>query len=222
MATNLLKATVNPVKRLRTTLLIAFYTMLALFSVVMGFHDIVTGHRFFGILFLIAAIIFFVLLLIKGNMVFGTSLSTKNDKLYMKKWDNSFLPYNAESGFFSDLKPSKTKKVKVRIEDISMILIGSKDFVKRNISNAGKKFLKALYPFEHSSKKSKQDMVSGLDIFYLETTDENCAFMCIEDYNVKNVVAIINEIYNANPSVVIKVNNRAYKRYIKKLQNAEV
>lgn len=219
---NTVTATVNPQKRLSTTVLIAVYAILGLFSTVMAFYDMATGKRLFGILFLIAAAIFIILLLIKGNTVFGTSLKIKGNTLYLKKWDNSFLPYNADSGLFSDLKPAKTKTVSVDAGDISAILIGTKEFVKRNMSESGRKFVKALYPYEHSSKKSKQAMVAGLDMFYLETNDGDCAFMCIHDYSVKNVVAIINEIYTVNPTVSIKVNNREYKRYVTKMQNAEV
>lgn len=221
MATNSVTATVNLKKRGSTTVLIALYTVLALFSVIMGFYDIATGKTFFGILFLIAAVIFLILLLIKGNTVFGTNLKVRGNSVRMKGWDNSFLPYNPDGGIFSDLKPSKTKTTTVPTGDIETILIGTKDFIKRNMTDSGKRFLKALYPYEHSSKKSKRNAISGLDMFYLETTDGDCAFMCIHDYSVKNVVAVINEIYTANPTVTIKVNNREYKRYVMKMQNAE-
>lgn len=218
---NTVTATVNPKKRLSTTMLIAFYAILGLFSTVMAFYDFATDRRFFGILFLIAAIIFFILLLIKGNTVFGTSLKIKGNTLYLKKWDNSFLPYSSDSGIFSDLRPAKTKIVSVEAEDIDTVFVGTKEFIKRNMTESGKRFLKALYPFEHSSKKSKQAMVSGLDIFYAETKNGDCVFMCVHDYSVKNVVAIINEIYNINPEISIRVNNREYKRYVQKSQNAE-
>lgn len=219
MALNSVTATVNLKKRGSTTALIVIYTVLALFSICMGFFDIATDRRVFGILFLIAAVIFIILLLIKGNTVFGTSLKIKGNTVYLKKWDNSFLPYSSDSGLLSDLKPAKTTIVSVEADDIETMLVGTKEFIKRNMTESGKRFLKALYPFEHSSKKSKQAMVSGLDMFYVETKDGDCAFMCIHDYSVKNVVSIMNEIYNMNPEVSIKVNNREYKRYIQKLQN---
>ncbi len=213
-------ATVNPKKRINTTILIALYAALALFSLGMGFFDIATGRRVFGILFLIAALIFIILLLIKGNSVFGTNLKYKDGKVILKSWANTFLPYNTDGGFFSDLKPSRTKVTAVSADEITTILIGTKEFVKRNMTESGRRFVKALYPYEHSSKKTKRNMITGLDIFYLETKDGNCAFMCVQDYSVKNVVGIINEICLVNPDASIKVNNREYKRYVNKL-NAE-
>lgn len=220
MKANTVTATVTPKKRSTTTVLIVVYTLLTLFSLVMGIYDIALGKTLFGILFLIAALIFLVLMLIKGNTVYGTNLKIKDDTLYLKRWENGFLPYTPDgASFFSDLKPAKTKIVSVPVDSISQVFIGTKDFIKRNITDSGKRFLKAIYPYERSSKKSKRSAISGLDMFYIETTDGDCAFMSIQDYSVKNVVEIINEIYNANPQVEIKVSNREYKKYIMKLQN---
>ena len=207
--TNTITATVNPRKRIDTTIIIVLYAVLAIFSAIMGFYDLATDRNLFGVLFLIAAAIFSVLLLIKGNAVFGTYLKIRSDVLYMKSWANGFLPYDVNGGFLSDLKPSKTNIITIPADEISTILVGTKDFIK------------ALYPYEHSSKKSKKNMISGLDMFYVETKDGKCAFMCIQDFDVKNVVEIMNEIYKVSPMVSIKVNNREYKRYVARL-NADV
>ena len=124
------KASVNPAVRTKAVISIALYAILALFSTFMAIFDFATGRTFFGVLFLLAVAIFTVLLLIKGNMVFGTYLKISDNTLCLKSWDNDFLPYDVNGGFFSDLKPSKTKMSKIPAEDISLILIGTKDFIK--------------------------------------------------------------------------------------------
>ena len=220
MKSNTVTATINPRKRVKTTMFIIIYAVLALFSLVMGFYDIATDKVLFGILFLIASLIFIILLLINGNAVFGTYLRFRDGKLYMKSWPNYFLPYNMDGGFFSDLKPSKTKLTSIPADEISSIHVGTKDYIKRNISDAGKKFIRAIYPYEHSSKKSRRNMITGIDIFYIETVSNNCAFMCIQDFAEKKVVDVMHEISLANPNVTIKVNSREYKKHIQKL-NAE-
>ena len=220
MKANTVTATVSPKKRGSTTAFIVIYAGLALLSLGMGFFDVATDRVLFGILFLIAALIFIILLLINGNAVFGTYLRLRDAKLYMKSWANYFLPYNMDGGLFSDLTPSKTRTTVVPVSEISAIYIGTKDFIKRNISESGRKFIKALYPYEHSSKKSKRNMITGLDMFYIETISEGCAFMCVQDYTVKKVVDIINGISISNPDVIIKVNSREYKKHIRRL-NAE-
>lgn len=219
MASDTIKATVNTKKQVKTTASIIMYAILALFSLAMGFYDIASKRTLFGILFLAAAAIFLILLIIKSNSVFGTSLKYKDSSLYMKSYANNFLPYEIDGSFFSDLIPSKTKITKIPVSDISLIFIGTKDYIKRNMTESGKKFIRTVYPYEHSSKKSKRNMISSLDLIYVETTDNDCAFMCIEGYNPKAVVQILAQACENNPSISVKVNSRDYRRYIAELNS---
>lgn len=217
MSSETVKASVNAKKQGKVTVIIAIYSLLSLFSLFMGFYDIATKRTLFGVLFFVAASIFIILFLIKGNSVFGTNIKYKNGILYLKSWVNNFLPYEIDGGFFSDLIPSKTKTTEIPAKDITMILIGTKDYIKRNMTPSGKRLVKAVYPYEHSSKKSKRNMISSIDLFYIETTDD-CAFMCIDNYTPKAVVEIIEKVCEANPSIIAKINNREYKRYVVKSQ----
>lgn len=218
MNTGSIKATVKPAVRTKVVATIAVYAILALFSAVMAVYDIVTGKILFGLLFLLAAVIFVILLLIKGNTVFGTYIKLENGNLMLKSWRGDFLPYDMNGGFFSDLKPAKTKITSVPSEEVSLILVGTKDFVKRNATDAGKTLVKALYPYEHSSKKSKKSIISSIDLFYVETIDNESIFMCVEGYDPKEVVRIIEKTYEKNPKVKVKVNNREYRKYIKRIR----
>lgn len=219
MNTETIRATVKPSVRTKVVVTIAVYAILALFSAVMAAYDIATGKILFGLLFFLAAVIFVVLLLIKGNTVFGTYIKLEKGILIMKSWQGDFLPYDVNGGFFSDLKPAKTKITSVPVSDIALILVGTKDFVKRNATDAGKKLAKALYPYEHSSKKSKKNIISSIDLFYVETIDNESVFMCVEGYDPKEVVKIIERIYKKNPELRVKLNNREYRKYVKKTQD---
>lgn len=220
MSTPTIKATVKPSSKGKTMVAIALYALLTLFSVAMAIFDFVSGQILFAILFVMSAAIFVILLLIKGNAAFGTSITLDNGELLLKCWANDFLPYDVNGGILSDMKPAKTKVTAVSAEDITMVLVGTKDFVKRNATAAGKRFMKATFPYEHSSNKSKKNMLTGLDLLYVETADD-CAFMCIHDYDPEDVTAILKGLYDINPAVAIKVNSREYKRHITKLQKAE-
>ena len=200
---------------------IALYALLTLFSVAMAIYDFVSGQALFGILFILSAAIFVVLLLIKGNAAFGTGIKFDGNDLQLKSWANDFLPYDVNGGILSDLIPAKTKITTIPVEEITTVLIGTKEFVKRNATNAGKKLIKALFPYEHSSSKLKKNMLNALDLLYIETTDEDCSFMCIHDYDPADVTKILKELYNQNPNIIIRVNNREYKQHIAKLQKAE-
>lgn len=213
------KATTDSASRSRATVFIIVFTLLALFSIVMAVYDISTDRLVFGILFAIAAFIFIIMLLLKVNTIFGTYIKTDKDYLLMKSWIKDFLPYETSRGILSDLKPAKTKLVEIPIEDISIVLVGTKDFIKRNVSQAGKRFLKAIYPYEHSSDKARKNLISTMDLFYIETVDGESSFMCVHDFDPKKIVDVIGEIYLANPDVYIKVGSSSYRKHIKKLQS---
>ena len=168
MSTPTIKATVKPSSKGKTMVVIALYALLTLFSVAMAIFDFISGQILFAILFVMSATIFVILLLIKGNAVFGTSIILENDELKLKCWANDFLPYDVNGGIFSDMKPEKTKVTVVPVEDIAIALVGTKDFIKRNSTEAGKRFMKAIFPYEHSSNKSKKNMLTGLDLLMLK------------------------------------------------------
>lgn len=221
MSAQTIKATVKSSVRTKTVITIAIYSILAIFSAVMAVYDIATERVFFGLLFCLAAVIFAVLLLIKGNSVFGTYIKLDAGNLEMKSWEGDFLPYDLNGGFFSDLKPTKTKITSIGAEDITLILIGTKEFVKRNATDAGKKLIKALYPYEHSAKKSKKNIISAIDLFYVETIDEDSSFMCVDSYEEKDVVKLIKKLQQINPSIRVRVNSRDYKKHIVKTDTVE-
>lgn len=211
------KATTNTAIRNKAIIVIGTFAVLALFSIIMSIYDISTDRVVFGILFAVAALIFIIMLLLKINAVFGTYIETEDNLLLMKSWVNDFLPYETGGGVLSDLVPSKTKLVEIPVEDISLILVGTKDFIKRNISAAGKRLVKALYPYEHTSNKTKKSLISQMDLFYIETTDGECSFMCIDGFDAKKVVDVIGEVYIANPEIYVKVGSSDYRKYIKRL-----
>lgn len=214
---NKLKATANSSIRQKALINIAAFTALAVFSLIMTIYDISTGRIFFGILFGIATAIFISLVLLRVNSVFGTYIEVSGDTLYMKSWVNDFLPYDINGGFMSDLKPSKTKLTEIPADEISLILVGTKDFVKRN-AVSGKKLVRALYPYEHSSGTTKKNLISSMDIFYIETVDGDSSFMSVYGFDPKVVVDIISELYEINPDMYVKVGSRGYKKHIRRLQ----
>ncbi|MCH5212187.1 MAG: hypothetical protein J1G06_04165 [Oscillospiraceae bacterium] len=219
MASRSVRAAANASMRSKAMIVISVFTVLMLFSIVMAIYDIANGILLFGLLFALAAFIFIILTLLKVNSVFGTYIKVKNNTLYMKSWTNGFLPYNPDGGLFSDMKPSKTKLIEIPADEISVILIGTKDFIKRNATTAGKKLARALYPFEHSAKRSRKKLISTIDLFYVETKDGECSYMCIYGYDPKTVVDVIGRLYKLNPDLYCKVNSREYRRHVMKLQS---
>lgn len=215
---NYIKVSANSALKVKAMVTIIVFCLLTVFSAAMAVYDIVTGKTAFGLMFALAALIFVVLTLLKINSAFGTYIKVKDDTLYMKSWSNNFLPYDVNSGFLAEMVPSKTKLTEIPIDEISVVFVGTKDFIKGNATVAGKKLARALYPYEHSARKAKRNLIEKLDLFYVETVDGDCSFMCIYGYEPKRVVDIIGEIYSLNRDVYVKVNSREYRKHIKNLQ----
>lgn len=218
MANYTTKVSANSKLKAKALITIVVFCVLTVFSAAMSVYDIVTGKTAFGVMFAAAALIFVVLTLLKINSAFGTYIKVKGDTLYMKSWSNNFLPYDVNNGFLAEMVPSKTKLTEIPIDEISVVFVGTKDFIKSNATIAGKKLARALYPYEHSAKKSKRTLIEKLDLFYVETVDGDCSFMCIYGYEPKKVVDIIGEIYLSNSDVYVKVNSREYRKHIQNLQ----
>ena len=212
-----IKATADRSIRSRSMIVITIFTAIALFSIIMAVYDISNRMVLFGVLFALAAAIFIALTLLKVNAAFGTGIKIVNGDLHMRSWVNDFLPYNTGGGFLADFKPSKTKLTEIPTEDISMIVIGTKEYIKRCATPAGKKFIKALYPYEHSSDKIKKQLLSSMDILYIETIEGDCCFMCVQGFDPEQVTKVITELYDTNPDIYIKVGSRAYRRPIEKV-----
>lgn len=210
-----IKARVNSSVRVKALVMICAYAALFLFCISMGIYDILMDRILYGILFIIVGMIFVALLLLKANAAFATYVQLKGDKLYMKSWANNFLPYDINGSFAADMIPSKTKITEISVDEISYILIGTKDFIKKNATIAGKKLQRAIYPYEHSKKKFKNEILNRMELIYLETIDDSCVFMCVQDYDAEKIVKIVKSMYEMNENLNVKIGSRRYRKYLK-------
>ncbi len=86
----------------------------------------------FSIAWFIATILASTYVLIRINTVFATYISTDRMNLFMKNWNNDFLPYDYDNKvkILSEFIPAKTKIVEIPLNEISTVLIGTKEFYK--------------------------------------------------------------------------------------------
>lgn len=208
------KASAAPSIRRKAVAVVSIYIVLLMFCLIMAIYDFSTLRYGLGIMFSAVAVVFGCLILLKLNTVFGTYIKAEDGTLYMKSWVNNFLPYDINGGFLSDLKPSRTKLTEIPISDISLILIGRKDYVKQNAMTAAKKLARVLYPYEH--KRSRANLISTLDLFYVETAYGECSFMCVHGYDTGAVMKVVNALCSENPDLHVKIGSSAYKKHMRR------
>ena len=78
----------------------------------------------------------------------------------------------------SEFIPAKTKIVEIPLNEISKVLIGTKNFIKRNVA-PDSDFVKNIRVLEKSKDFYKKKTVSSMDILYVETFEKECYYMPI-------------------------------------------
>lgn len=206
------KAKTSKKYRTKNEIIIGFVGLLSCFGLVMLIYEFVSGNVLFGISYTIATFLGFTYVLIRINTVFATYLAADRENLYMKNWSNDFLPYNTDCKvkLVCEFVPAKTKITEIPINEISRVLIGTKNFIKRNVSDSSS-FLTDIKEFENTRDYYKKKTVSSMDLFYIETYDGACSHMPIDRFEKSEVIRIVKGIMSKNPNAEIKVNSRDYR-----------
>ena len=214
-----LRARTNVKYRRINSVIILIIALLTVFGLVMTVYNLVKGNFLFAIAWFIASVLAGTYVLIRVNTVFATSVISDGESLYMKNWSNDFLPYdyNNKIKILSEFIPAKTKVVEIPLDEIALVVIGTKNFLKRNVSPESE-FRERIRPLEMSRDFYRKRTVSSMDILYVETSGGECCYMPIVNFDTKSMVKIVSGIARRNPDVVIKSSNRAYKRLIAETQ----
>ena len=193
------KACTNSRYRKTNIVIITILSLLSCFALVMVIYNLIKGSYLFSIAWFIATILASTYVLIRINTVFATYISTDRMNLFMKNWNNDFLPYDYDN-----------KIVEIPLNEISTVLIGTKNFIKRNVA-PDSDFVKNIRVLEKSKDFYKKKTVSSMDILYVETFEKECYYMPIVKFDTRNVTKIVQIIQRINPELLIRVSSREYR-----------
>ena len=208
-----LKACTNARYRRTNTIIIGIAGALTLLSLIMAIVSIARGEFLFMTAWLIAMILLGTYIIIRINTIFATSVSTDMVNLYMKNWDNDFLPYDYGNKIkiLSEFIPAKTKTLEIPLGEIRVAMIGTKNFIKRNLETETA-FSKNVRALENSKDFYRKRTISIMDIFYVETYDGDCCYMPVVQFDTKELAKILHAMRRRNPELIIKSGLRAFKR----------
>lgn len=206
------KACTSKKYRGRNELVIGLVGLLSCFGLIMLIYEFITGKVLFGISYTIATFLGFTYVIIRMNTIFATYLAMDRENVYMKSWENDFLPYNTDCKIklICEFIPAKIKFTEVPIDEIALVAIGTKNYIKRNIS-ASSPFFERVKAFEETRDFYRKKTVSALDIFYIETYDGSCCHMSVDRFDTAAVTKITKEIMKKNPNVAVKAGSRDYR-----------
>lgn len=211
MATQI-RACTNSGYRRKNTIIITILSLLSCFALVMVIFNLIRGSYLFFAAWLIATVLASTYVFIRINTVYPTYLGVDRENVYMKNWKNDFLPYdyNNKVKIISEFIPAKTKLVEIPIDEIRTVLIGTKNFIKRNI-DPQMEFVSNIKTLEKSRDFYKKKTVSSMDIFYVETYSRECYYMPIVKFNSKDVIKIVQMLQKKNPDLNVKSGSRDYR-----------
>lgn len=207
-----IKACTRPGYRRKNTVMILLITLLSFFALVMVIYNLIKGSYLFSLAWFIATILASTYVLIRINTVYPTYIVSDRSNIYMKNWTNDFFPYDYDHKIkiLSEFIPAKTKIVEIPMDEIRMVLIGTKNFIKRNIdSKMG--FVENVKSLEKSKDFYRKRTISTMDIFYVETYDRECYYMPIVKFDSKDVIKIVQSIQRKNPDTTVKSSSKDYR-----------
>lgn len=212
MATEL-KACTNARYRRTNAVIIIISALLTIVSLVMAVVSLVRSEILFMTAWLIAMILLGTYIIIRLNTIFTTSVSTDMVNLYMRNWTNDFLPYDYgyKIKILSEFIPAKLKTLEIPINEIRLIIIGTKNYIKRNLDGETA-FSKNIRALENTRDFYRKHTISSMDILYVETYDGDCCYMPVVQFDTKNLGKILQCLSRRNANLTIKSGNRAYKR----------
>lgn len=212
MAANL-KACTNVRYRRTNAVIIIISALLTILSLVMAVVSLVRSEFLFMTAWLIAMILMGTYIIIRLNTIFTTSVSTDLVNLYMKNWSNDFLPYDYgyKIKILSEFIPAKIKTLEIPINEIRLIIIGTKNYIKRNLDSETA-FSRNIRALENTRDFYRKRTISSMDILYVETYDGDCCYMPVVQFDTKNLAKILQSVQRRNANVTIKSGSRAYKR----------
>lgn len=209
------KAMTKPSYRRKSFITIAILSVVALAAVILAVYNLVSNKPLFVISYLIAALLCVTYVAIRANTVYTTYAAADKRSIYMRRWDNGFMPYATKFpvAILREFIPAKTELLEIRIDEISDVYIGTKNYLKRTVKTADE-FMDELEPFEKSKDFTVKRIVQTMDIFYVETFDGDYAYMPITMFSKKAILRLLKHINLRNQQTEFHIYSRAFKGFM--------
>lgn len=206
--------------RVRGVIVFALLMLVCVGAMMLCALSFSTGNTLFGVSYIIAIILGLSYIVIKYNQLFVTYVAADDDNIILKYWDNHFFPYYAfmKIPLIRDFIPSRSEISEIPMDEISTIIIGTKSYVKRNAEDD--EFNHAVAIYEKHKYSTITKALDKLNILYIKTSSGESCFMSIDQFNPSEVMETINRFTRfCGENVVVKINSRSYKKYLKRPEN---
>lgn len=208
-----LKAAVSKNKRKRSGIIMWIVAVLCIIALALIVYNIIMSNWWYVVSYLIGIVLGVSYILVSLNELYSTWIATDGKDFTMRCWETCFFPHQTLSNikFVGELLPAKNVRLRIPIEEVSSIVIGTKSVIKRTVED--ETFLEAVALYENSRYSSNHRALEKMDILHVETKDKDSVFMSVNDFDEKAVMKVMRAIENANPDIMVKLNGKKYRTY---------
>lgn len=176
----------------------------SLIGIILAVYSIFIGKYLFAAWYTLAFILGLSYVIIRINTVFPTYLATDGERVFLSVWKNGVMPYTLpeKPTLVSDFIPEKVKVSEIAVSDIDTVLIGSRKYLLRQLSEEEyPRILKQLDKDKHFDSVLKR-----MDFIYIRAKDgENC-FMSVTGFDMQEMSQFVGVIEKYCHGVQIMTN----------------
>lgn len=156
-----------------------------LLGLVLCVYSLVIKSFLFALWYALAFVLGLSFVIIKINACFPTFIMADSEKVTLSAWKNGIMPYTLPENpnFLSDFIPDKIKISEIAMEDITSVIIGSRKFLKKSLSEEEyPEILKRL-----DDNKHFDGVLKRMDFIFIRAkSGENC-FMSVTDFDLLGI-----------------------------------
>ena len=190
---------------------------IAVIGIVMSVMSVLNAQYVFALLYFIAALLGTLYAIIKINTVLPPMIECDNECITLSTWDNGLFPFNIhfKPTFFADFIPAKTKSYEIPLSEIDSLLIGSKGFVSRTVSDST---LEGMYKDMFAGNRRLSELAKRCDILYLKLKSGRVYIMSVNDFDPDELYRIVDKVEHLVQGIDFKTNIRK----LRKKRDAEI
>lgn len=200
----LLKVSIGDKVRRDQVIKISLVGSISLLGLVLGVYSLIINNFLFALWYALAFILGLSYVIIRVNACFPTFIATDGERVILSRWKNGIVPYTLpeKPNFFSDFIPEKVKTSEIAMEDVDEIIVGSRRFLKKTLTE--EEYPEILARLEIN--KHFDNVLKRMDFIFVRTKEgENC-FMSITDFDLFGIRDFLDIIEKNCPGVQILIN----------------
>lgn len=206
-------AAVRRAKRSRARVFAAVFAVICFAALTFASLSFANGRFVYGVLYIVCAIISAMVTIVRINTVYPPFIAADSECVYMQTWNNraAACPVDNPVPLVREFLPAKTVRDDIPIKSISRVLIGTKNYLKRQCAN-DEPFLEQIKKLERSRVFRGTNAFAAIELMYIACSDGTSYFMSVQDFDADDVARVLAVIEKENGEVEITCNDQKIRR----------